>query len=205
MILYLIVLAVAVFLLSLNVVENLDVPNVASSGDVSSGSSELYGWGYKPIKKNKKCSKCKNIYIETDICVSCHKDCRYADITKNVNIDKYVLKSSIPPCPNMSEYAKKSQIPAWPFNKNEWIRKSEIPPCPRLPDMTKYVLKSALPGCKPYKCPRCPTCPTIKPWRPKTYETGFIPKDVPLASTLSIERGVDTIPKGFADFTQTNY
>ena len=35
------------------VIENLEVPEVASTGEVSSGSSELYGWGYKPIQKNQ--------------------------------------------------------------------------------------------------------------------------------------------------------
>ena len=56
------------------------------------------------------------------------------------DLSKYVLKSSIPPCPpkpDMSQY----------------VLKSSIPP---MPDMSKYVLKSSIPPCK---CPRCPRCP----------------------------------------------
>lgn len=56
------------------------------------------------------------------------------------DLSKYILKSSIPPCPpkpDMSQY----------------VLKSSIPP---MPDMSKYVLKSSVPPCR---CPRCPTCP----------------------------------------------
>ena len=158
------------------IVENLDIPNVASSGDVSTGSSELYGWGYTPITKNTKrkmkkrnCSSCENTYIdEIDLCFTCNggnKDCRFADITQNVDIDKYVLKSTVPSCPDLSEYAKKNQIPPLPYNPNEWIRKNEIPPCKRCPDMRNYINKSELEahicGCGGYKrdTPQCPICP----------------------------------------------
>jgi hypothetical protein len=151
-------------------IENLNVPSVSSSGDVSSGASELYGWGYTPIiKKHKssvkprKCPSCENIYSdEPDMCILCQgndKDCRFADITQNVNIDKYVLKSSIPPCPDLSEYAKKNMIPAYPFNKNEWILKSEIPPCPQIPNLNDYVRKSEIPACMENSGNNCPECP----------------------------------------------
>lgn len=153
------------------VVENLDVPSVSSSSDVAAGASELYGWGYTPIKKkhkkhkqkSRRCPNCENVYVEEeDICVLCQggdKDCRFADITQNVDIDKYVLKSSVPPCPDLTEYAKKNQIPPYPFNKEEWIMKSAIPPCPKVPNLTEYIKKSEVPSCVKQECPECPVCP----------------------------------------------
>jgi hypothetical protein len=68
-----------------------------------------------------------------------------------IDWSKYVLKSSIPPCPpqpDMSRYMLKSE-------------------CPAPPDMSKYILKSAVPPCppcistcnKPCKIGECPPCP----------------------------------------------
>jgi hypothetical protein len=71
--------------------------------------------------------------------------------------DKYVLRSTIPPCspcPDMSKYMLKTE-------------------CPAAVDMSKYVLKSSVPKCEPCicaspkpakvgSCPppqRCPVCP----------------------------------------------
>ena len=163
-----------------NIYENLEIPSTSSAGDVSSGASEMYGWGYTPIKVKKpvsrKCPSCENIFIdEIDNCNTCkQKDCRYADITQNIDIDKYVLKSSVPPCPNMSEYAKKYQIPPYPFNKNEWIRKSEIPHC-KNPDMNEYIKKSEVPSKSCPSCPSCPICPdSRKIWNPKFWKPNFI-------------------------------
>lgn len=170
-------------------VENFDVPNVSSSEDVGSGASSLYGWGYQPIvsdkaddiseveyieEKRRRCPRCENIYIDkVDLIAPASRDvCRNCDITKNKDIDKYVLKSSVPPCPDMSNYALKNQLPPAGFNPDEWIRKSEIPPCPTCPDMTKYILRSEVPPCEANKicpkCPECPTCPTCPPCEPKT-------------------------------------
>ena len=154
-------------------IENLDVPSISSTGDISAGASELYGWGYTPIVKKqrqkvkpRKCPSCENIYSdEHDMCILCQgteKDCRFADITQNVNIDKYVLKSSIPPCPDLSEYAKKNMIPPNnSFNPDEWILKSSIPPCPRIPNLNDYVRKSEIPSCveNVSNCPECPIAP----------------------------------------------
>jgi len=149
-------------------VENLTVPSVSSSSDVAAGASQLYGWGYTPItkphkKKQRRCSYCENIFVDKeDVCIQCNgedKDCRYADITQNVDIDKYVLKSSVPPCPDLTEYAKKNQIPPYPFNKEEWILKSAIPPCPQMPNMEDYIRKSEVPNCTQKECPECPVCP----------------------------------------------
>ena len=68
-----------------------------------------------------------------------------------IDWSKYVLKSSIPPCPpqpDMSRYMLKTE-------------------CPAPPDMSKYILKSAVPPCppcistcnKPCKIGECPPCP----------------------------------------------
>lgn len=64
---------------------------------------------------------------------------------------KWVLKSSVPPCPPMPDMSK-------------YMLKTE---CPPLPDMSKYVLKSSVPQCppcistcsKPCKIGECPPCP----------------------------------------------
>jgi hypothetical protein len=64
---------------------------------------------------------------------------------------KYVLKSTIPPCPPMPDMTR-------------YMLKTE---CPSQPDMSKYVLKSSVPKCppcistcsKPCKIGECPPCP----------------------------------------------
>jgi hypothetical protein len=68
------------------------------------------------------------------------------------DMSKYVLKTTIPPCPqcpDMSEYMLKSE-------------------CPPVPDLSKYVLKSSIPKPQPViidssackkECGECPPCP----------------------------------------------
>jgi hypothetical protein len=68
------------------------------------------------------------------------------------DMSKYVLKSTIPPCPqcpDMSEYMLKSE-------------------CPPVPDLSKYILKSSIPKPQPIiidssacqkQCGDCPPCP----------------------------------------------
>ena len=64
---------------------------------------------------------------------------------------KYVLKSTVPPCPAMPDMTR-------------YMLKTE---CPSQPDMSKYVLKSSVPKCppcisscsKPCKIGDCPPCP----------------------------------------------
>lgn len=87
------------------------------------------------------------------ICPAC-AECKQPDMSK------YVLKSSIPPCP------------ACPDLSN-YILKSE---CPPVPDLSNYVLKSSIPKQNPVildcskcqkpkgECPPCPRarCPDIK-------------------------------------------
>lgn len=159
-------------------VENFSAPDVSSSEDVSGGASSLYGWGYKSIpekrrrRQRRRCPHCENVFVDNvDVYELPSNDtCRSCDITLNKDIDKYVLKSSVPPCPNMDEYARKDQLPSW-FNPDEWVRKSDIPPCPELPDMNEYVRKSEIPPCPSAaqvcpKCPVCPQCPTCPPCPP---------------------------------------
>ena len=73
------------------------------------------------------------------------------DKCPRIDWSRYVLKSSIPPCPpqpDMSRYMLKSE-------------------CPPPPDMSRYILKSAVPPCppcistcnKPCKIGECPPCP----------------------------------------------
>jgi|SaaInlStandDraft_1057018.scaffolds.fasta_scaffold21956_2 hypothetical protein len=165
--------------------ENFNVPSISSAEDISEGASEIYGWGYTPIKsrhkkhkkeKDKDCpkeeKKCRKYTIHDDIC-------KYSDITKNVDIDKYVLKSSVPPCPDLTNYVKKDKIPPIPFNKNEWIRKSDIPPCPKI-NKNEWIRKDEVePLIKKSKCPTCPVAPLVPSckkelsdnvWKPKLSE-----------------------------------
>ena len=79
---------------------------------------------------------------------------------KQPDMNKYVLKSSIPPCPAVPDLSN-------------YILKSE---CPPVPDLSNYVLKSSIPRQNPVildcskcqkpkgECPPCPRprCPEVK-------------------------------------------
>lgn len=87
------------------------------------------------------------------ICPAC-PDCPQPDM------NKYVLKSSIPPCPAVPDLSN-------------YILKTE---CPPVPDLSSYVLKSSIPKQTPVildcskcqkpkgECPPCPRprCPDVK-------------------------------------------
>lgn len=130
----------------------------SSSFDITGGASSKYGWGindsnhYERIileeekKKEERCVQkkddpmCTKDYIEKN-----KESCNNCDILQHPDIDKYVLKSSVPSCPKI--------------DLNDYIKKSEIPVCPNLND---YIKKSEVPAQK--ECPtidKCPTCPTI--------------------------------------------
>jgi hypothetical protein len=77
---------------------------------------------------------------------------------------KWVLKTTVPPCPPLPDMSK-------------YMLKTE---CPPQPDMSKYVLKTSVPACPPCistcskpckigECPPCPRprCPTVKCPEPK--------------------------------------
>ena len=82
------------------------------------------------------------------ICPAC-PDCRQPDMSK------YVLKSSIPPCPSCPDLSN-------------YILKRE---CPPVPELSNYVLKSSIPKQNPVildcsKCQKakgdCPPCPRAR-------------------------------------------
>ena len=101
-----------------------------------------------------------NIYCEKD--KSKEINCRTCDITLNKDTDKYVLKSSVPPCPDMSKFATKNMM-CPTIDTSKYILKSEIKPCPKI-DLSQYIKKSDIPACP--DCPTCPKCP-ICPEMPK--------------------------------------
>jgi hypothetical protein len=104
-------------------------------------------------EKKKRRDECEEEPVVTDV-----MKCRNCDITLNKDIDKYVLKSSVPPCPDMSEYVKKGQMNP-DINMNDYIKKSDIQPCPHV-DLSEYIRKSDIPACPaPVQCPTCPECP----------------------------------------------
>ena len=94
------------------------------------------------------CSNCGE--IANVVCPPC----------KDADMTKYVLKSTIPPCPAQPDLSK-------------YMLKTE---CPPVPDLSKYVLKSSIPKQQPVildcskcqkpsgECPPCPRprCPEIK-------------------------------------------
>ena len=106
-----------------------------------------------------RCSGCGNSFPcgcsrpSRPVCPPC-PPCREPDLSK------YVLKSSVPPCPAMPDMS-------------QYMLKSE---CPPTPDLSKYVLKSSVPKPQPIivdnsacrkeggECPPCPRarCPEVK-------------------------------------------
>jgi len=161
-------------ILKKKIIENFN-PSVSSSTQQTKGASQLYKWGLpqnQPPSPKKECEQPDTIPPFTPFPIpkseECKKDpcddeekhaqypsCYSSDITKNKDIDKYVLKSSIPPCPDVSKYATKNMIQSCP-DINKYILKSEIPACPKV-DMSQYILKSEIKSCP--KCPVCPVCP----------------------------------------------
>ncbi len=151
--------------------ETFDGPDVSTGYEQSTGASEYYDWGYKPIPDQPQqeeaksaeltCPKCQHVYLDNNICnivIDDRHQCRQCDITKNKDIGKYVLKSSVPPCPDLSKFATKEMVKAG-RNMNDYVLKSSIKPC-NCADMSRYVLKSEIPACpKLPKCPICPICP----------------------------------------------
>lgn len=177
-------------ILKLNYLTENFTPDVSSTSEQSEGASELYHWGlpdntvYHPEnnQKPKKCEhKCNND-CPRECPMRCplppplpaipqckeppkksnNESCSNCDITKNKDIDKYVLKSSVPPCPDMSEFITKNMMNANP-DLSDYILKSEVKPCEKV-DYSKYILKSQIPPCPNCPlCPECPICPVCPP------------------------------------------
>ncbi len=139
---------------------NIDGYRNSSSFDVVGGASSKYGWGINDFdyernhleevkKEEKKCIQKKDDPMCTkDNIEKNKKSCYTCDILQHPDIDKYVLKSSVPPCPPKVDL-------------NNYIKKSEIPACPKV-DLSNYVKKSEIPAQK--ECPiiqKCPVCPEI--------------------------------------------
>lgn len=170
--LYLIVgIIVVLIIMSINKVEYTQENfKESSEEDVEEGASTYYDWGYKDIvpkehranKKGKRDGYCvENVYIDKR--GRCKRVMEHCPIWEHPDIDKYVLKSSVPPCPDVSKFAKKSDLCPC-VDMKDYIKKSEIPACPKLPDMRDYVLKSEVPACPDVTCPKCPICPSIPPY-----------------------------------------
>ena len=137
-------------------------PDKSSTPQIGSGASEYYGWGFHgikdrhrihkrhPKKYNRKCPKCDHVYIDNDVCniiIDDRHKCRHCDITKNKDIDKYVLKSSVPPCQDLSKFATKAMVHPCP-DMNKYVLKSKLPEYCRAyyPDRNRYMLKTQ---CRP--------------------------------------------------------
>jgi len=156
-------------------------PQVSSTNSQKKGASHLYKWGLPedpadtPTTK-KDCEKPDDVPPFTpkpvdDNCpqaeeISCkdskNEKCGTCDILSHPDINKYVLKSSVPPCPDVSKYATKNMLKTCP-DMSKYILKSKIPVCEKI-DKSKYILKSEVPACP--KCPICPVCP-VCPTCPK--------------------------------------
>ena len=131
-----------------------------------------------PIEKKVVIEKQCDDKSDTDKKEPVHEMCKTCDITLNKDINKYVLKNSVPPCPDMSsfitknmmdytkpdmnKYILKSEIPACEkMDMTQYIKKNEVPVCDKM-DMTQYIKKSDVPGCP--TCPICPECPVCPPF-----------------------------------------
>ena len=134
---------------------SIDMPSMTIDSD-----SDSSDYPFKPDKKKcptkKKDDECIEEKLDPKTCYKC-------DILLNKDINKYVLKSSIPPCPDMSNYVKKNEIKPG-VNMDEYMKKSDVEPCPKV-DMNEFIRKSEIPACPPQvTCPVCPICP--KPQKP---------------------------------------
>ncbi len=154
-------------------------PQVSSTRAQKKGASQLYKWGLPEdnvSEKKEECNKPDDVPPFTpkpveDNCpqseeINCNdnksKNCGDCDILTHPDINKYVLKSSVPPCPDISKYATKNMLKTCP-DMSKYILKSKVPKCEKI-DKSKYILKSEVPPCP--KCPICPVCP-VCPTCPK--------------------------------------
>lgn len=113
--------------------------------------------GYLVGKENKE-----GFEHEHSACSSCGKPspCGCPESSsysshREPDLSKYVLKSTVPPCPSCPDLSN-------------YILKTEVPP---YPDMSRYVLKSTIPRQQPVildcsKCQKpkgeCPPCPRAR-------------------------------------------
>ena len=177
-------------ILKLNYITENFSPSVSSTNDQTIGASQYYKWGLPNDHHNNKCNHTCNhscpsicplrcpppieipVPVEINNCVPPPKDvnlnevCKKCDITLNNDIDKYVLKSSVPACPDMSDFVTKNMMNANP-DLSDYILKSEVKPCEKV-DISQYILKSEIPACPTCPvCPECPICPVCPPIPPQ--------------------------------------
>jgi hypothetical protein len=145
--------------------------STSSSSDQNEGATELYGWGIPdnntynscdhkctkscPTTCTQKCqtppppppppSPPKPVETCNPVPQNNNEVCMNCDITMNKNINKYILKSSVPACPDMSEYITKNMMNANP-DLSDYILKSNIKACDKV-DLTQYMLKSEVKPC----------------------------------------------------------
>ena len=113
------------------------------------------------------CGRCSNTREECN--------CPSGPTCPVIDWSKYVLKASIPPCPEQPDLSR-------------YMLKTE---CPAPPDMSRYVLKSAVPACppcistcnKPCKIGECPPCP-----RPRCMPNCPEPKPCPPCASVEPPR-----------------
>lgn len=112
---------------------------------------------------NKNCSTNEGFEYHNEVCNSCGNPspcgCPAPKPHWIPDMSKYVLKSTVPPCPQCPDLSN-------------YILKTEIPP---MPDLSRYILKSSIPRQQPVildcskcnksggECPPCPRarCPTV--------------------------------------------
>ena len=149
-------------------------PSISSTNDQSEGASGLFNWGLPDDTPSTPSppahQQCQPPVPHPQQCQQSHQqcqqphqqDCSKCDILNNRDIDKYVLKSSIPPCQDTSEFITKNMMNANPDFK-DYILKSEVKPCEKV-DTSQYILKSQIPACPTCPiCPECPICPICPP------------------------------------------
>ena len=158
-----IVIVLSIVMLLVYVCKNKFMENFESSDQAQSeGASEYGGWGFHPIldhqrkklerkkhhkKGNGKCVE--DIIIETE--GRCHKIMGECPITSHPDIDKYVLKSSIPPPKDLSNYTKKSMLHPQ-VDMSNYMLKSKCQA--QNIDLTEYIKKVDVPACPEGSRPR---------------------------------------------------
>ena len=136
------------------------------------GGSGLEGFTAEGMSGVPTCAACKKPARSCGCkCSDCKKPASKCDCKK-----KGMARLICPPCkaPDMSKYVLKSTVPPCPSlpNLSNYMLKTE---CPPVPDLSKYVLKSSIPKQQPViidnsackkdvgECPPCPRprCPTV--------------------------------------------
>jgi hypothetical protein len=155
--------------------EYFSSPSQTSLTQQSGGTSKLYNWPTLS-KLNTYVRKCPSSEETTTTVENCSVQpeatssttptccptqetiggCSSCDITRHPDIDKYVLKSSVPPCPDLRNYALKSSLSP-DVDMSNYILKSDMEACPPRLDISDYIHKNSIPACP--QCPVIPKCP----------------------------------------------